>query len=66
MRDEVLKLEQKLIRLRNFKLNSSATPALNDLLLVASTLKSKGQEILWVLVTDCEKQIALALFSDCW
>jgi hypothetical protein len=35
MRDEIFKIEQQLVRLANFKLNSVATPALTELLLVA-------------------------------
>jgi hypothetical protein len=38
MRDELFKLEQKLIRIMNFKLNSVSTPSLNELLLLATAL----------------------------
>ncbi len=38
MRDELFKLEQKLIRIMNFKLNSISTPSLNELLLLATVL----------------------------
>lgn len=43
LRDEIFKLEQKLIRLANFQLNSMATPNMNELLLISTTLGCKWQ-----------------------